>query len=64
MQNQQDNRANILSACMEKSVCKHNDEFGRHIIANCNLPTGKAILLEKSFISTTLSGLLTGGATC
>lgn len=41
-----------------------NEQYGRHIVAKCEIPVGKVILVEKSFLSTTLSEKLTGCATC
>lgn len=43
---------------------QRSEEFGRHITATCDIPAGKTILVEKSFMSSTLSGPFTGCATC
>lgn len=32
---------------------KGNNEFGRHIVAKCDIPVGRTILIEKKFISST-----------
>ncbi|XP_055294954.1 SET and MYND domain-containing protein DDB_G0273589-like [Sitodiplosis mosellana] len=57
--------ANANFPCLANVVeIQWNDEFGRHVIAKCDLPAGKTILVEKSFLSTTLSGPFIGCATC
>lgn len=43
---------------------QQNEEFGRHAIAMCDIPVGKAILVEEYFLSSTLSGMFIGCATC
>lgn len=57
--------ANANFPCLADVVeIKRNDEFGRHAIAKCDIPAGKTILVEKSFLSTTLSGPLINCTTC
>lgn len=43
---------------------QQNEEFGRHAVAMRDLPVDQTILVEESFLSTTLSGILIGCATC
>lgn len=58
-------QANKNFPCLADVVeVQRNEEFGRHVIAKCDIPAGKTILVEKSFLSSTLSGPLTGCATC
>ncbi|XP_031619235.1 uncharacterized protein LOC116338245 [Contarinia nasturtii] len=43
---------------------QYNEKFGRHIVAKCDIPVGKVILVENACFSATLSGPLTGCTTC
>ncbi|XP_031619047.1 histone-lysine N-methyltransferase SMYD3-like [Contarinia nasturtii] len=43
---------------------QYNEKFGRHVVAKCDIPAGKVILAEKSFLSTTLSGPITACTSC
>ncbi len=44
-------------ACMANVLeIVRNDVFGRHIVAKCDIPAGKIVLLEESFIACTKSG--------
>lgn len=57
--------ANEKFSCLTKfATIQQNDEFGRHVVANCDIPVGKAVLLEDAFLSTTLWGLSKSCATC
>lgn len=56
--------ANKNFPCLaDVATIQHNEEFGRHVVANCDIPVGKAILIEESFLSTTLWGI-SACATC
>lgn len=38
--------------CLSNVVkLKYNNEFGRHLVANCNIETGQTILIESDFVS-------------
>lgn len=43
---------------------QQNEEFGRHIIAKCDLSVDTVILVEEAFVSSTLSGALAACDTC
>ncbi|XP_055304027.1 uncharacterized protein LOC129569319 [Sitodiplosis mosellana] len=37
--------------CMANVVAiKYNEEFGRHLVAKCDIPVGKTVLMEKDFL--------------
>lgn len=58
-------KSNVNFPCLADVVdIQRNDEFGRHIVAKCDLAVGETILVEKSFVSTTLSGPLSSCAKC
>lgn len=54
-------RIPFFANCLE---IKHNDQFGHHVVANSDIDVGKTVVVEESFSSCTVSGRLTGCATC
>lgn len=43
---------------------KRSDDFGRHIVAKCDIPVGKNILVEECFASSTYKGKFKGCRVC
>lgn len=54
-------RIPFFANCLE---IKHSNQFGYHVVANSDIDVGKTVVVEESFSSCTLSGRLTGCATC
>lgn len=58
-------RADVHFPCMANVLkIQRNDEFGRHVIAKCDLPAGKTVLVEKSFLSATIKSPITACLGC
>lgn len=57
--------ANVNFPCLtDVAMIQQNEEYEKHIVANCDISVGQVILLEESFLSTTLWSLLTACTTC
>lgn len=50
-----------MADCVE---IHHNAEYGRHCVAKCDIPVGKTILVESSFVAITKRAEISHCATC